>query len=62
MGRCAYTPPNAPGEARSTSPSVNARWPPDTLVPADPCAHAAAQSAWPFAGTSTLGEIGRAHV
>jgi len=55
MGRCAYTPPNAPGEARFTSPSVNARLPSGALVPAAPCAHAAAQSAWLFAGTSTLG-------
>jgi len=50
----AYTPPNAPGDAWSTSPSVNARWPPGALVPAAPCTYATAQSAWPLAGTSTL--------
>jgi len=47
MGRRAYAPPNAPGEARASSPRVYVRWLPGALVPAVPCAHAAAQSAQP---------------
>jgi hypothetical protein len=42
MGRRAYAPPNAPGGARATSPRVYVRWLPGALVPAAPCAHAAA--------------------
>ena len=49
MGRRAYAPPNSPGGARATSPRVYVRWLPGALVPAAPCAHAAARSAWPFA-------------
>jgi len=49
-----YMPPNAPGGARATSPRIYVRWPPGALVPAAPCAHAAARSAWPFASTRTL--------
>jgi len=55
MSRRAYTPPNAPGGARATSPRVYARLSPGALVPAAPCVHAAARSAWPFAGTSASG-------
>ena len=54
ISRRAYTPPNAPGRARATSPRVYVRRPPGALVPAAPCAHAAARSAWPFAGTSNI--------
>jgi len=61
MGRRACTPPNAPGEARATSPRVYVRWPPVALVPAAPCAHAAARSAWLFARTGKLvGALGGA--
>ena len=36
-------PPNAPGGARATSPRFYVRWLPGALVPAAPCAHAAAR-------------------
>ena len=54
MGRRTYALPNAPGGARFTWPRVYVRWLPGALVPAAPCAHAAARSARPFAGTSKL--------
>jgi len=54
MGRRAYAPPIAPGGARATSPRAYVRWLPGALVPAAPCAHAAARSAPPFAGTRKL--------
>jgi len=51
MGRRTYAPSNAPGGARTTLLRVYVRWLPGELVPAAPCAHASARSAWPFAGT-----------
>ena len=42
MGRRTYAPPKAPGGARATSPRVYVRLSPGALVPAAPCAHAAA--------------------
>ena len=58
MGRRACTPPNAPGEARATSPRFYSRWPLGALVPAAPCAH---DAAWLFARTGKLvGAVGGA--
>jgi len=57
MGRRAYALPNAPCGARAISLRVYVRWLPGALVPATPCAHAAARSVRPFTDTCNCGEF-----